>query len=536
VHLGFEVGSGDPVEIPLRHMVVTGQTQEAGKTTTLEALIARAGVRAVAFVTKRGEGSFSDAHTIAPYFSEETTDAGYIEWRYVASILEASLGEKLKFERTWIMRATKGATTLADVQRNVRAALENPKTNKGLSGDIYFALNEYLQAVVPQIAAVRWARKVELVPGINAMDLGALGIELQHLVIRSTIDWVLHHAEDTVVVVPEAWKFIPQGRGTPVKRAAEAFIRQAAAMRNYLWLDSQDIAGIEKLILKSVPVWILGVQREVNEVKRTLDQMPVAMPKLTPRQVATLKLGEFYACYGEHAIKTYVQPIWLDAAEAAAIARGAQPARGPRRHPTPNVAEDTVTEQEATALRTENADLRQRIGDLEEQIAQLAGRTVGTSGAKMPAAEDARASGRDFVEPPSPAPPSSLGAAERLVGTVTDEVLYQAFKARLIAEAPAVLQVLGDKPELRVAVERRTIEANGDTLIGRLAILISKGFFDEATKAYAAFVELNRRGIGSAKPNVYKACDQLAKLGFLTKEADGYKTVAGMKINIVEAA
>lgn len=34
VRLGFEVGTGDPVDIPIRHMAVTGQTQEAGKTTT----------------------------------------------------------------------------------------------------------------------------------------------------------------------------------------------------------------------------------------------------------------------------------------------------------------------------------------------------------------------------------------------------------------------------------------------------------------------------------------------------------------------
>ena len=47
------------VEIPIRHMAVTGQTQEAGKTTALEALIARSGLRAVTFVTKRGEGSFA---------------------------------------------------------------------------------------------------------------------------------------------------------------------------------------------------------------------------------------------------------------------------------------------------------------------------------------------------------------------------------------------------------------------------------------------------------------------------------------------
>jgi hypothetical protein len=64
VHLGFEVGSGTPVVLPLRHLAVTGQTQEAGKTTTLEALIERSGCRAVAFATKRGEGSFRKSRTI----------------------------------------------------------------------------------------------------------------------------------------------------------------------------------------------------------------------------------------------------------------------------------------------------------------------------------------------------------------------------------------------------------------------------------------------------------------------------------------
>ena len=47
VALGFEVPTGIAVEIPLRHMAVCGQTQEAGKTTALEGLITRAGVRAI---------------------------------------------------------------------------------------------------------------------------------------------------------------------------------------------------------------------------------------------------------------------------------------------------------------------------------------------------------------------------------------------------------------------------------------------------------------------------------------------------------
>jgi hypothetical protein len=99
-----------------------------------------------------------------------------------------------------------------------------------MSADVYLTLDAYLDVVVPQIAKVKWATTVRPEPGVNAMDLTGI-TEMQHLVIRSTIDWVLDNAENTVVVVPEAWKFIPQGRGTPVKLAAEAFIRQARRSR-----------------------------------------------------------------------------------------------------------------------------------------------------------------------------------------------------------------------------------------------------------------------------------------------------------------
>jgi hypothetical protein len=97
--------------------------------------------------------------------------------------------------------------------------------------------------VVPEIEKIEWAHGVDLQEGVNAVDLTDLSLEMQHLVIRSTISWVLNREKNTVVVIPEAWKFIPQGRGTPVKLAAESFIRQAAAMGNYLWLDSQDLGG-----------------------------------------------------------------------------------------------------------------------------------------------------------------------------------------------------------------------------------------------------------------------------------------------------
>lgn len=313
LHLGFEVGTGKPVAIPLRHLAVTGQTQEAGKTTTLEGLVARGaadGLRAVAFITKRGERSFKRGSAIFPYFKERA------DWQFVASILEATMRERLKFERPWIIKASKGAKTLADVQKNVAAAL--PKA-KGLSESVYTTLAAYLAIVVPQIEQLPYTDTLKLSGGLNIMNLGGYTSELQALVIRSVMEWVYQREEHTVVIVPEAWEFIPQKRGSPVLLAAEELIRKGAGLGNYMWLDSQDLAGVNVAIRKSVIVWLLGVQREENEVRRTLAYITDA-PKPKVDDVMQLGKGEFYACYGREVKHTYVQPAWMQYDEAKSIA------------------------------------------------------------------------------------------------------------------------------------------------------------------------------------------------------------------------
>lgn len=500
VPLGFEVGTGAPVDIPLHHVVITGQTQMAGKTTALEALISRSGVKALAFVTKRGEGSFLDARTIPPYFREQA------DWQFVASILEASRGEKLKFERAWIIRASKGALSLADVQRNVWRLM---KTAKGLSADVYLTLEAYLDAVLPQIEQVRWADQVRLTPGLNVMDLTGLNVEMQHLVIRSSLDWVLNRETDTVVVIPEAWKFIPQGRGTPVKLGAEAYIRQAAGLRNYLWLDSQDIAGVEKIILKSVPVWILGVQRESNEVKRTLAQIPAGIKKPKPEEVATLELGEFYACHGKHITKVYVQPAWMDRLEAQAVAQGTSA----KRLAPISQKENAVKESEAQALREENALLRRQVAELRERI--------------MGHTADRDVYALDTGKPAAPAPGN---------GKREGEDFYQWLKARLQDDAPAILRLAIAKPELRVEVERPTVTVDGSTWVGRVAGLIADGFFESPKRSADVFREATRLGASGVAPRADEACKKLLAMGFLTREENGFKAVEGMKVNIVELA
>jgi hypothetical protein len=484
VHLGFEIGSGREVAIPLRHMVVTGQTQEAGKTTTLEALIARANLPAVAFVTKRGERSFGAGRRIQPYFRERA------DWQFVASVLEATMRERLKFERAWIMRASKEARTLADVHRNVRKLME---TAKGLSADVYLTLDAYLEIVVPRVALVRFASSLDLAPGLNVLDLSdrdRFPPELQALVMRSALEWVYEKCNGTITIIPEAWEFIPQGRGSPVKLAAVELIRKGAGLANYVWLDSQDIGGVDKELLRSCPVWLLGVQREANEIKRVLDNIPAGIAKPKPADVATLQKGQFFACFGESVIKTYVQPSWMVQAEAVGIARGTIKVEQAASRPITAKSEDT-----GMATKTEEK-LDILIGLLTKQ-----------------------------------ATPTALEAT--FAPPAEEEALYQRIKARLVKEAPAILQILKTAPEIEIRETREVIEVDGKSLRGRIASLIARGFFDKPVSGNAVFNECKRIGHATAKPNVYKECDRLTEMGFLTKEGEaGYQAVANMKTSI----
>lgn len=494
VHLGFEVGSGKEVALPLRHMVVTGQTQEAGKTTTLEALIHRANLPAVAFVTKRGERSFDAGRRIQPYFRERA------DWQFVASVLEATMRERLKFERAWIMRASKGARSLADVHRTVRKLME---TAKGLSADVYLTLDAYLEIVVPRVAAVRFASSLDLAPGLNVLDLSdrdRFPPELQSLVMRSALEWVYERCDGTITIIPEAWEFIPQGRGSPVKLAAVELIRKGAGLANYVWLDSQDIGGVDKELLRSCPVWLLGVQREANEIKRVLDNIPAGIAKPKAADIAVLQKGQFFACHGDTVVKTYVQPAWMVQAEAVGIARG-------------TIRVDRAASRPITAKPEE--PMKNKTDEKLDTLIELLSRQAGG-----PAAAP-------VAEAPTHRPPPLP------VMTGDEEALFQRFKARLVKEAPALIKLQIIPPEIQITEERRVLEVDLTSARGMLAKLIADGFFDAAVPGNVAWKEVQRRwNYKGAAVRVYEQLGSLTSLGFVTKESDGYRAVAETKVHI----
>ncbi len=116
---------------------------------------------------------------------------------------------------------------------------------------------------------------------------------------------------------------------------------------------------------------------------------------------------------------------------------------------------------------------------------------------------------------------------------------YEELKRRLLADA-AVLHILAQKPELKVTLDRQTIECDGKSLRGRIARMMTRKFFDEPRTGPDVIKELERSAFTVSVGGLYNELAELCRMGFLIKEtkgdkkAAGYRSVEGMKVNIVE--
>jgi hypothetical protein len=576
IPLGFELGTGKLVNIPLRHTAVTGQTQESGKTTTLEAMITRSGLRAVCFITKKGEGSFTTGRSIMPYFKESA------DWQFVESILEATMREGMKFNRSWIIKlcgayhgkdgmapqglaeklqtgcdypqamkavapdhAAKHSTldtpkgafklrdfgwpkpkTLEDVALNVEIAILKAR---GLSEGVYTELREYLRIVVPQIKSLPKTDSVDLKPGVNVMWLDEYSMEMQALIIRSVLEWITDNETRTVTVIPEAAMLLPQQRSSPVLLAAEKLVRQGAANNNWIWLDSQDIAGVNKVMLRQCGVWILGRQREIHEAERTLDHLPGGVHKPKLDEVMKLGKGQFFVAYGDDIRKTYVWPVWLTADEASVVAytQSAAPA-APAKSARNNREDDMWRE------RAQKAE--ERVCKLEAEIERMKAdiKTLGvTSQVQTFPGATRIVSPQPLALNPSDGIPEFSPVNIEKADTWLRDVWPLCRDS--VAKDPAIISVVSRFPEIEILRKREKIELHGQALRGRLAKMIADGFFDAGAQLAECSLHLNSIGQGTANKQLSRELGVLTSMGFLVKNGNTnqtqYKRVPGLRVS-----
>lgn len=354
--IGYKVGTQEPIHLKEHHTIVSGMTGEAGKTTCIEGIVNRwTGKSFIVFLTKRGEDIFADKPRIKPFFQ---TPAGEALWRYVESMVQMTLQEKDRSLRSIIMRVCENAKSLDDVWNNVRHRLDKMKNKETWEKSKLIELNEYLKLVLPQLKKYNFSDKLEMKSGyedIVVMDLTEFSTELQSMIIGSVSEEILNVWEDMVLVIPEAWEFLPNGKGSPAKLAVEALVRKGRVLRNFVILDSQDIAGMHPPIRKNVSNWILGKQSDENEAQRTIGTLPLP-PNQKPavHEIQTLRLGQFYTVIDGKVSKVFAKPAWMTDDDAKLCAEFPETAYEHRDHHA-NVAEYIRSEPTFKNVKAEPA-------------------------------------------------------------------------------------------------------------------------------------------------------------------------------------
>ena len=243
---------------------------------------------------------------------------------------------------------------------------------------VFEKLAAYLKIVLPELEKWQFSDKLELSAGVNVMDLSNMRTETQHLVIASTIERVITGYTQTLVVIPEAWETLSQTRMTPVKWVAQQFIRKGAALGNYMLLDSQDLAGVDKTFLRQCDNWLMGRMKETNEIGRILKQLTGST--ILAKDIQTLPVGHFYASLGDYIKKVYVLPSGVPEEMGVRVAKGEVTSSylhlvglmpdGEQVRTDVNKSEQVSTVVENTTV-DDYVELQERIERLEKEVATL---------------------------------------------------------------------------------------------------------------------------------------------------------------------
>jgi len=512
--LGFGIPSGEPVYLSLHHLAIFGMTQLSGKTTTLEALISRSGLKAIAFKTKRGEAGFTKYNLVTPYYKPRA------DWQFVEGLVNVALGEKVKYEpgmRWAIMKVCRGHHDLRQIQKAAQDLAKESK--REFMKSVFEKLAAYLEIVVPELEKWVFSDKLELKEGVNVMDLSGMRLETQHLVIASTIEYAFSYLDHVVVIVPEAWETLPQGKMTPVKWVAQQFIRKGAAIGNYLWLDSQDIGGIDKTPLRQCDNWLMGRMKEAHEVERILKQLlGLKVPK---EEIQTLSLGHFYAAIGNEVKKVYVLPVGVPEHVGEAVAHGTMTPEQVRDAylKSSRVLEDEdlvykelyeKVKQDRDKMAKEMEKLQEQFVDIRKKIYQELKDEFDKKVDKLQedldqakeeneAFHNLRELLRQILDIPAGAPTTTTPGASEVSVDVETTVT-----------------------EFNVSVKRETVKATNKDATGQILLLASKDWLNERRRISDIRGELYRVFNSSPRPGtVETALADLSGKGILEREREG---------------
>lgn len=312
IHIGYSKGLS--VDISLLHTIVAAQTRY-GKSTTIRTMMQHIpdNYKALCLDVKDPR-DFEGAGTEIPIYIENKTDPLMLK-----QLLEQESHLWLRREFPELIDLCKEGDTFEKVYERVNKRM-GEKVHPVVK-DRLKVLQLLLRKLVENMATIELSDTLELPAKNNVMNLSKAPGEIKQLAVYSVVKRVLEQHENIILVIDELPDFAPQQYRTPSKSMIGQAIRKGGAKGIWLWLSGQTMTGVDKQVLKQAMIWILGHQREINEAKRTLDQIPFKTG-LKVEDIMTLPVGHFVVCTDEGGYITYVQPEGVDSETARKVSLG----------------------------------------------------------------------------------------------------------------------------------------------------------------------------------------------------------------------
>jgi hypothetical protein len=329
-----------------------------------------------------------------------------------------------------------------------------------------------------------------------------------------------------------------------VKLYAEIFIRKGASIGNFLFIDSQDIAGIDKTPLRQCNNWIMGRQRETHEVERVRE---VIGKKISEEEIKTLKIGHFIAALGDDLKRVYVLPTGVPEQLGREVALSQKTPDDVRGWMDSQKVKDELTGEERAELerlRVEvknprtDPEVEHRIADLERENKALKEReeSLLRDQAQMDEAlEKLNGENRDLSKRLNEleAAGKLLDALKEVVGVpAPPEVVVPLANANVATD----LQVEHPVGSIEVTHVRKAVSVTTDNFLGKVALLYSEGNLPLERFELADVKRIfETRGWGWSNNSAVDALMGMTNSGFLRFVPAGFRKGWVMEITPDEA-
>lgn len=503
------------VEIEENHIFICGKTR-AGKSKLMEALIDRSNMRFLIIDAKK-KRDYQSFDADIPLYIEELMDP-----LSVKNLIESTKGMSMSGQFAELGRLVEFSNNWEELIENAKEKQEQNKIHPVVK-DRLKVIELLLIDLVSEMNMHDFVDSVELPQKINVMNISMLSAGLQQVVVSSTINYIHEHEENIVIVIDEASRFVPQSSSSACLNDIVRLIKEGAASKRWLWLSDQTITGVNKDVLKQMEIWILGKQRELNEAKRTVNQIPFSKSMgIRAEDIQTLRVGQFLVVGELWSKKVYAQPLWIDEDLAKQVALGEVDVKTVRdlEHKKTQDSEEEMWKEKyeelQSKLKAERKQCNAEIEELEQKLEDLKTREDKTSELRQEIADLKEKLNKKNMNL------ETFAEFKKLIQKVFMPELPDFESLKQEIEIPEGIQVNTEQPQLTVVKTLKPITVTEGDLIGKIAILYAKGKLGTDWVSSGTVDELlNQHGWNYTPVSIRANLDDMTQWGFLEKRKAG---------------